>query len=188
MKYKKYLIDNSLKKTKHASIRLKNLQTKKFVEDSMKNYISISSQNQNSSNAALKIPSIDLISNNQILIESSNILNSNNSNEETLEDVTFEIINQSSEPLFDSESGDGDDFNLLLSGLSSVEERAAAMLAYFFGANLTQKGLKILSEFMESFMPNEDLKLPKTFDQIANLLLKKMDSKIKFDKISFLLL
>ena len=70
MKYKKYLIDNSLKKTKHASIRLKNLQTKKFVEDSMKNYISISSQNQNSSNAALKIPSIDLISNNQILIES----------------------------------------------------------------------------------------------------------------------
>ena len=36
---------------------------------------------------------------------------------------------------------------------------------------------------MESFMPNEDLKLPKTFVQIANLLLKKMDSKIKFDKV-----
>ena len=120
----------------------------------MKNYISISSQNQNSSNAALKIPSIDLISNNQILIESSNILNSNNSNEEILEDVTFVIINQSSELLFDSEKGDGDDFNLLLSVLSSVEERAAAMLAYIFGAYLTQKGLKILSEFIESFMPN----------------------------------
>ena len=102
-----------------------------------------------------------------------------------MEDVTFEIIDQSSERLFDSEKGDGDDLNLLLSGLSSEQERAAAMLAYFFGANLTQKGLKILSEFMESFMPNEDLKLPKTFDQIANLLLKKMDSKIKFDKVFY---
>ena len=59
------------------------------------------------------------------------------------------------------------------------------MLAYFFGANLTQKGLQILSEFMESVMPNEDIKLPKTFDQIANLLLKKMDSKIKFEKVYY---
>ena len=79
------------------------------------------------------------------MIESSNILNSNNSNKDTLEDVTFEIIDQSSEPLFDSEKGDGDDFNFLLSGLSSVEKRTAAMLANFFGANLTQKRLKILS-------------------------------------------
>ena len=44
------------------------------------------------------------------------------------------------EHMLDSEHEDGSDFNFLVSGLNSVEERAAVMLAYLFDANLTQKG------------------------------------------------
>ena len=112
MKYKKYLIDDRLKKTKHASIRLKNLQKKKYLEDSMKYYGSTSVQNRNSS-SVLIVPSMDLISDNHKEIETSNIVNSS---EDIFDDVFNEEISESLEHMPDSEHEDGGDFNFLLSG------------------------------------------------------------------------
>ncbi len=74
-----------------------------------------------------------------------------------------------------SASANESEVGLETSQLSSLDF-SAGLLSLFFAANLTQSGLKLVSEFINTFSPGK----PKNFDQASNALMSHMDTSLKY--------
>ncbi len=70
----------------------------------------------------------------------------------------------------------------LLTTCDSKLEQCAALLAMFFGGNLTQTAFNIVVQFLNS---SKAMSLPKTFDQVADFFLKILNVATKYQKIYY---
>ena len=88
------------------------------------------------------------------------------------------------EPCYNEFDGnDGlNNFNIILGKQTSEEETAAAMLAYFFGSNLSQNGFKMFCEFLHSTSAQTNINVPKTFDQTCEFCLKNSNQRSSLKK------
>ena len=188
MSYKAYLFDKSIKPTKRLFYQSKAILKKNYEENVKRMYLR--------DLQLLERPIIQPEPLGQIhpletysetsFFPTTNLVNSFNDHNTSCQLTREHNPKQTdTEPCHNEFDGNDElnDLNIFLGKLTSEEETAAAMLAYFFGSNLSQNGFKMFCEFLHSTSSEPYINVPKTFDQTCDLLLKKLNSKIKFKKI-----